>query len=648
MIPILLDSTKQLSTLVNDQTCVKRLTDCISCVVAEEANGAYTATLEVPQTKANAKLINAGALLKIKANPYDDLQIFRVNSVTKDIDTIQVEAQHITYDLSKTSVLPCSASSAPEAMQVIKANMQGGTDFELATNLTTKANFKNAIPQSARALMGGQEDSLLDVYGGYYYWDNLIVTLGNRGSDNGVEIRYGKNLITAEQEENIESMYTAVQPYITFNEETIVGTYKTLVEKEPVRVLNLDLSSEFESDSETAPTVSDIDKACEAYVTRNNLTEPKVNLSISYEDLQKYGSQFKEEVKLCDIVHVYFEKIGINAKARVISYEYDTLEEAYNTVEIGNVRSSLNDSISSIAQGTMSGTVNSLQTAIGALRNSANENDRQIAKAIDNFSQLITNGLGLFTTTQTNPDGSSQVILHNKKNLADSDVWYTINSNGFAISRDKGKTWTSGIDKDGNAVLNILSANIVRAMQIYGTYISGGTITGGKIISPSIEFRPDSDDANKVSMNGVILKLADGTEKKGLLTRGKVTMSEADYTSIGNSNSCYEILNADTGEITLHGKKSFSIFAGNIDTNNYASIYANPADMIFSTSLRKGDKFINPVYYSEKNGRLIVSQNFKQRGTPVVSDSAIRILVSSGYVFFFDDTGSQLGSIKLN
>lgn len=639
MIPILLDNTQLLSTLVNDQTCVKRLTDCISCVITEEANGAYTATLEVPQTEENAKLINAGALLKIKANPYDDLQIFRVNSVTKDINTIQIEAQHITYDLSKASVLPCSASSAPEAMQVVKTNMQGGNDFELATNLTTKANFKNTIPQSARALMGGQEGSLLDVYGGYYYWDNLTVTLGNRGSDDGVEIRYGKNLITAEQEENIENMFTAVQPYVVFNGETIVGTYKTLVEKEPVRVLNLDLSSEFESDSETAPTVADINKKCEAYVKRNNLTEPKVNLSITYEDLQKYGSQFKEEVKLCDIVHVYFEKIGIDAKARVISYEYDTLKEVYNTVEIGNVRSSLGDSIGSIAQGSMSGTVDSLQTAIGALRNSTNKNDQQIAKAIDNFSQLITNGLGLFTTTQTNPDGSSQVILHNKKNLSDSDVWYTINSNGFAISRDKGKTWFSGIDKDGNAVLNILSANIVRAMQIYGTYINGGVIE-----SPNIIFNPDGTGKNNVTMFPFTQKESSGEELKGMQIKGKAVHIVADKIYVGQYGYPATYILLDGAKTTLAGKEAIFI------SSKYGGIVSDDTGLWEYFKKTDGSN-VSVINYNAVSDVLTISQSSKTStiGIPVVSNEKIKISLTTNknFLYFFDETGSELGHLQL-
>ena len=477
MIPVLLDNTKRLTDLLTDDTCVLRLKDALSCTVEEEANGAYTAELVLPLTDDYVKHVTAGAIIKLKANPYDKLQLFRVATVTKSMTKITAELKHITYDLSKTSVMPCTAGTAPEAFSVIKNSMHGGDEFTLTTTLETKSTFTNKTPQSARALLGGQEGSLLDVYGGFYYWDNLTVTLGKRGSDNGVTIRYGKNLVSAEQEESIENMYTAVQPYVTINEQTITGTYKELIAGAyPVRVLNLDLSSSFNTADATGteaklPTVADIDKECEAYVKRNDLTHPSVALTVSYEDLRKYGDQYKEEVRLCDTVHVYFEKLGIKAGAKVTKYAYDTLAEKYTSVQIGKVKSKLSNSIASM---------------ISASADKVTQSQNSIQATANAFTNLITNGLGLFKTVETQPDGSVKVYLHNRRSMADSDVWYTMNADGFALSRDKGKTWQAGFDKDGNAVLNVLAANIIKAMQIYGTYIEGGTIK-----SPTIIFTAD-------------------------------------------------------------------------------------------------------------------------------------------------------------
>lgn len=470
MIPLLLDNTKKLTDLLTDDTCVLRLQDAISCEVEEEVNGAYTAKLELPLTDAHVNTINAGVIIKLKANPYDGLQLFRVATVTKSMTKITAELKHITYDLSKTSVLPLKANTVAEAMQQIMEHMKGGEEFTLSTNKTTKAQFSNKLPQSARALLGGQEGSLLDVYGGYYYWDNLTVTLGDRGTDNGVTIRYGKNLVSAEQEESIEDMYTAVQPYVVINDQTITGTYKELIANAyPVRVYNLDLSDTFNAldttgTDESLPTVEDIDKACETFVNANKMTEPKVSLTVSYEDLRKYGEQYKEEVRLCDTVHVFFEKLGIKASAKVAKYTYDTLTEKYKSVEIGSVKSKLSNSISSL----ISSSADKVAQATNIFLTAQNE-----------FSNLLISGLGLFKTVETQTDGSAKIYLHNRPAMADSDVWYTMNANGFALSRDKGQTWIAGIDKDGNAVFNVLAANTIKALNIYGALIQGSQIIFG-------------------------------------------------------------------------------------------------------------------------------------------------------------------------
>ena len=630
MIPILMDSTKALTELVNDNTCVLRLTDATECTVEEEANGAYTATVTLPLTEEYRNALTDNAIIKIKTNPYDALQLFRVYKVTTTMDSIELELRHITYDLGKTSVLPCTATSAAEAMQNIKNSMQGGDAFTLATTLDTKANFKNLIPQSARALFGGQDGSLLDVYGGYYYWDNLTVTLGKRGSDNGVMIRYGKNLTTAEQEKELASMYTAVQPYATRDDVTTVGTYKTLIENaNPVMVLNLDTSEYFDTEEEI--TVAKIDSYCEKYVNSNNLTTPKVSIAIEYEDLQKYGEQYKEEVKLCDTVHVIFEKLGINATARVVSYKYDSLSEKYTSVEIGNVKSSLSSAISSVASKAteaVKSLVNSQQATVNA------------------FSNLITNGLGLFETKETQPDGSVKLYLHNKPKMADSSVWYTINSDGFAISRDKGITWTAGIDADGNAVVNALSANVIKALQIYGSYIYGSTMK-----SPNLIFQADDSGTYDLTIQQGTITTSDGTYK-GIATTNPLACLYGYLGYIGLISSGIISLHANGNfniisekELFLSAKDKILLFKGSYEGMGWDSEHR-----FYLQASKDGSSAFPMLFYhpNYNDGRVSIAQSETRSGTPVVGyGQEIGFSITNNKLYVYKE-GTQVGSIALS
>ena len=70
--------------------------------------------------------------------------------------------------------------------------------------------------------------------GGEFQFDNFTVKLHkSRGSDTGATIRYGKNLISAEQERNIGDVITAIFPYCYYTPEKKEGATE---EPDPVFV----------------------------------------------------------------------------------------------------------------------------------------------------------------------------------------------------------------------------------------------------------------------------------------------------------------------------------------------------------------------------------------------------------------------------
>ena len=480
MIPILMDSTKTLTALAADQTNgLGALSECTSCIAKEERNGAFTLELKLPQNAKHFSEVAVGGVIKAKAREAGDPQLFRISKITKPMQgVVTVYANHISYDLNKTSVLPFSSTGIVTTLSTMKTKMQGGDAFTLSTDIVnTSRSFSNKVPQSARALFGGQQGSLLDVFGGEYLFDNLQVSLlANRGNDNGVTLRYGKNITDLSQEENIENTYTAIQPYVVdSNENAVLGTLLTVVQSAEPKILNLDLSNKFSGND--TPTVSQIDAAAQQYAAANNVGVPKVSIKVSFVALWQ-TEEYKdiaplERVSLCDTVTVVFEKLGVNAKAKVISTTYDTLRERYTEIEIGDARSTLASTISEISQDSK----NAVANASGFLDNT-----------IQQFTSLIANGLGLFVTREAvGETGGYKYYLHNRPTLADSQYQWTFNSNGFAVSQDYGATWTAGIDADGNAVFNSIAANSVDAMSINGAEITGGLITGAVIDGAEID-----------------------------------------------------------------------------------------------------------------------------------------------------------------
>ena len=407
MILKLLDNTKTLAQLVADTSeGLGRLTEATSAKVTEERNGAYTLQFTLPMSARHYSEIVKDSIILAKPNPYDSPQLFRVFKSTKPMHgVVTYYCNHISYDLNKTSVLPFTATSAATACAGLMSNMVIGSPFTINTDKATIADFKNTIPQSARALMGGQEGSLLDVYGGEYRFNNLTVSLlASRGTDSGVSIAYGKNLMDINQEENIESMYNAVLPFVKMSTDdsdaAIIGDL-ILVGPNGTggdRIMNLDLSDRFQQvDTITAAMVN---SAAAAYIANNNPNVPKINIKISFvnlADTEEYKNIADlEQVRLCDTVTVKFEKLGIDASAKVIKTVYDVLNEKYESIQLGDPASGLAQTVSGIIDNARVQSVQQKKFTQGA---------------VEKATAMITGGLGGYVVMGLNANGQPEEIL---------------------------------------------------------------------------------------------------------------------------------------------------------------------------------------------------------------------------------------------
>ena len=104
-------------------------------------------------------------------------------------------------------------------------------------------------------------------------------------------------------------------------------------------------------------------------------------------------------------------------------------------------------------------------------------------KAVQNMNMLASNAMGLYRDTEMQTDNSIIYYMSNKpitKNesgkceFVTNSVVYKMTAEGFFVSEDGGKTYVSGFDSQGNAVVNVLSA-----IGITFDWAKGGTITLG-------------------------------------------------------------------------------------------------------------------------------------------------------------------------
>lgn len=327
------------------------LTDAISCTVTEERNGAFELTMQYPDTGVHFDEITDRCIIYAIPSPYRAPQPFRIYRITRPMDgIIMVYARHITYDLSGVPLNPFTAINAPDALSKLSLNAAVDSPFTFWTDKSTVASFAVSTPSSTRSVLGGSSGSILDVYGGEYEWDGFTVRLyGHRGYDNGVVISYGKNLTDIEQDRNISNVATGIYPYWTNAEGALVTCDPKIVNApgtyDFTRVVPVDFSNDFE----TQPTPAQLQARAEKYVEDNKIGIPKTSITASFVQLEQFPEYedlaLLEKCDLCDTVTIRYPQLGVEAKAEIVKIETDVLLERYNSVEIGDVRTNIADTI---------------------------------------------------------------------------------------------------------------------------------------------------------------------------------------------------------------------------------------------------------------------------------------------------------------
>lgn len=355
MIPILYKAdTTNFSTFG-----IGALSDTISCEVTEERNGAYECVLKYPVTGAYYSEIKRERLIKAKPNDTSSPQAFRIYRVTTPINgIIKIYAQHLSYDLSIIATPQWSSSAiTPQlAMEAVFDNALTAHRFTFKTDYTEAKPFSVSKPKSLRAVLGGEEGSVLSLWGGEYEWDNYtVIHHQGRGHNNGVVIEYGKNLTKFEHDADISDIYTDLLPYAVMEDEEGNSTVITLTEQllpitESTLTQRKTLIKDFTDSFEMGAVITEelLREKAEKYISNNPLGVEQPTLTISFEALWKQPdyAAVLERVSLCDTVTVRHSEFGVTERIKVIKTVYDTLAEKYVSITLGSAKASMLNSVS--------------------------------------------------------------------------------------------------------------------------------------------------------------------------------------------------------------------------------------------------------------------------------------------------------------
>lgn len=410
------------------------LSECIRCEVTEELNGIFEMEFDVPITARHYYQLKARRL--VYAMTPGGKQPFEIYRISKPINgVVTVYCQHISYRLLKMTASlfsspTCAAAGAELATQATTAE---GATWTFWTDKDIHSMYRVAYPKTIRNCFGGEQGSMIQLFGGELEFDHRTIKLHtHRGANNGVEIRYAKNMSDITDDDNAADVYKSVIPYY-YQEggNCIVGTKVSKTGAFDASfdlTVPLDCTGEFQAE----PTAAQLTAYAQTYIDARTPTVSDETITVSFVPLAGSsgyeGLEELETVNIGDTVTVINPMLGVSTQKKANKYVYDALNERYISVELGAKKSTLGKTISDELGRELDGVNNQLAGKVS---------ETEMTDAITAATDLITGGTGGYVFTGRNNDGEpNEIFIMDTNNAVTAVNVIRLNKNGIGFSHN--------------------------------------------------------------------------------------------------------------------------------------------------------------------------------------------------------------------
>lgn len=459
MIPILYPK----GTTSFDSEGLGRLSDAISSHALTAINGTYEIDMVYPIDGVHFSEIEEGSIILAPHDESGTLEPYEVYAISRPLNgKVIINAWHISYQLSGIVCAPFTGDSLTIALANFENAAMTPCPFTFSTTRTVSSRINITTPMQMRSVMGGVQGSFLDVYGGE--WDlsgyNCVLT-SRLGNDTDVEIRYGKNLTDANKKTSIYNLWTGVIPYWTSEERTVYydGVIYSPLASSMAREMNIPVDCT--ADFETEPTQEQLQNWGQQYVQNNARNMIPVSVEVSFVALWQ-TEEYKdiaalERLKLGDSVKVFYESLGIDNTGRIVSMDYDILNDRYSKMTIGNVQSNFAQVV---------------QTQVAEVVKSVPTKDWFEERLAENTA-LILGGRGGYIVTHRNSEGQpDEIVIMDTPSTATAVNCIRLNKNGIGFSQNG----YSGPFNSAWTIDGTFDASLINVINLSASIITTGII----------------------------------------------------------------------------------------------------------------------------------------------------------------------------
>lgn len=388
------------------------------------------------------------------ANTPQGDQAFRISNPTKTRKKITGKFYHVFYD-SKNLLIEDSYvanKNCNDALDHLNSATSDQSPFTTVSNIAGINSYRCVRSSLYEAIQ-----TVIDRWGGHLVRDNFSIgVMSSIGQDNGVVIRYAKNLRDITCQENWDDVVTRLLPvgkdglllenlYVYSSQQYAIPFTKTISFEQ-----NLN-QEDFESEQAYQQAlIEDLTIQAQNYVDNNSIPKLNYTLKANVEKLTDVG----------DIVQVIDERLGIALETTVISYDYDCILKKYTELEFGNFTQKLSGLMGSISSSTQTAVTEATQNIQITLSDELQQAQDNIWNALGS-SYCIYEGDKILIVDSIPKETATNVIM--------------INNGGIAFSN----SGINGNFKSAWTIDNVLNMEQINVINLTADLIKGGTLKLG-------------------------------------------------------------------------------------------------------------------------------------------------------------------------
>ena len=459
--------------------------------IHKEDNGAFYLDLETGIDYVN-DLIQGNII--VAPTPQGE-QAFRLSNPEKTKSKIKAKAYHITYDsknylIADSYVVDKNCNDALDHLNSATDNLSPFTTYSNIANINSYRCVRKSLYEAI--------STVIERWGGHLVRDNwTIKVMATIGQDNGVTVRYAKNLKDITCLENWDNVVTKLMPVgkdgLLLPEQYIYSEIQYSIPYTKTVSFNQEVSEDDYKDEQgnldenayNLALVNDLREQATTYIQNNSIPQINYTLKANVEKITDIG----------DTIQVTDERLGINILTHVISYDYDCILEKYTELEFGNFTQKLSNLLGTISTNTTNAINNANNTLIVTLGDELQEAQEKIWNALGS-SYCIYEGDKILIVDTLPKEDATNVIM--------------INNGGIGFSQ----TGINGTFQSAWTIDNVLNMEQINVINLTADLIKGGTLKLGSNLNQNGQLEV-YDEANnliaQLNKDGLKMYGADGS-----------------------------------------------------------------------------------------------------------------------------------------